>query len=104
MSDDNSQPITSAFPGEDSSNLQNVDGREKIESDEFGNETLDEENSPSVKGEQSVSGDMTDPASDDDVLKNAHDVGIALDEDSENPQELDIAEDVEEAEEAHQNN
>lgn len=55
---------------------------------------------PSVEGEQSISGDMPLPGSDDDVLENAHDVGIGLDEDSEHPQELDIGSDIDKSEEA----
>jgi hypothetical protein len=53
---------------------------------------------PSVDGEQSVSGDTPDPESDDDVLSNAQQVGLHVDEDEESPEELNIAEEVEEAE------
>lgn len=55
--------------------------------------------SPSVQGEQSASGDMPDPESDDDTLENAHMMGQQLGEDEEHPQELDIARDIDEAEE-----
>lgn len=65
-----------------------------------GNEELDIA-SPDEVGEQSVSGDMPDPASDDDTLENAHNVGLRLNEDEEHPQELDIASDIDKAEEFH---
>jgi hypothetical protein len=61
----------------------------------------DEALSPSITGEESVSGDTPDPESDDDTLENAHDVGLGLDEDYDDPQPLDIAKDVEEAERLH---
>lgn len=60
--------------------------------------------SPNVTGEQSVSGNMPDPESDDDVLKNAHDVGLALGEDEEHPKPLDIGKDVNKAEKFHREN
>ncbi len=53
---------------------------------------------PGVAGEQSVSGDTPDPESDDDVLLNAQQVGLHVDEDEETPEELNIAEEVEAAE------
>lgn len=56
--------------------------------------------SPSVQGEQSVSGDMPDPESDDDTLVNAQQVGTQLEEDSENPKELNIGADIDKAEQA----
>jgi hypothetical protein len=46
-----------------------------------------------VLGEQSVSGDMPDPSSDDDTLSNVHSVGQQLDEDVEHPQQLDVSRD-----------
>lgn len=55
--------------------------------------------SPSVMGEQSLSGDMPDPESDDNVLENAHAVGLALEEDEEHPKPLNIAADINKAEE-----
>lgn len=57
--------------------------------------------STAMRGTASVSGSDPDPSSDDDVLQNAHQVGIAPDADIDNPTELDIAKDVEEAEEYH---
>jgi hypothetical protein len=50
-------------------------------------------------GEESVSGDMPDPDSDDDTLENSHKMGLRLKEDEEHPQELDIASDIDKAEE-----
>lgn len=55
--------------------------------------------SPSVQGEQSISGDMPAPESDDDTLENAHAVGEQLDEDEEHPKPLDLGEDIDKAEE-----
>lgn len=62
--------------------------------DDGSNNTLHAGSPPHVVGEQSLSGDMTDPEADDDMLAASHQVGLRLDEDSENPQELDIAGDV----------
>ena len=56
---------------------------------------------PSVIGEQSVSGDMPDPESDDDTLENEHEVGLKLNEDEEHPKPLDLAGDMNKAEEYH---
>ena len=56
--------------------------------------------SPAVQGEESISGDMPDPDSDDDTLANAHAVGEQLDEDLEHPKPVDIARDIDKAEEA----
>ncbi len=53
---------------------------------------------PSIAGEESISVDMPDPESDDDMLANAHAVGTQLDEDYEHPEEVDIARDVDAAE------
>jgi hypothetical protein len=63
--------------------------------DQFENDSL----SPSVHGEQSASGDMPDPTSDDDTLANAQMMGFQLDEDSENPKPLNMAADIDRAEE-----
>ncbi|RJQ37902.1 hypothetical protein C4559_02850 [Candidatus Microgenomates bacterium] len=51
-------------------------------------------------GEGTVSGDNPNPESDDDTVKNVHDVGIDLEEteDRENPQEMDIADDINKSE------
>lgn len=70
-----------------------------MDEDETGNTTLSSSTVPSVVGEQSISGDMPDPESDDDVLENAHMMGLALDEDEEHPKPLNIASDVQKAEE-----
>lgn len=66
-----------------------------------GNKTLDEGLPPHVTGEQGVNATNPDPASDDDTLANAHNVGLRLDEDEEHPQELDIGSDIDKAEEYH---
>jgi hypothetical protein len=63
-----------------------------------GNDTLSVPVSPAVSGEQSVSGDMPDPTSDDDTLSNAQAMGFQMDEDIEHPQELDMARDIDLAE------
>lgn len=55
--------------------------------------------SPSVSGETSASGDMPDPDSDDDTLANAQYMGMQAEEDVEHPQEVDIARDIDSAEE-----
>jgi hypothetical protein len=55
--------------------------------------------SPQMQGEESISGSMPDLESDDDVLKSAHEMGIGLSENYEHPKELDIAKDVNKAEE-----
>lgn len=65
------------------------------------NDTLSDNPSPSVVGEQSVSGDMPDPESDDDTLANMKQVGLQTDSDYDNQEELNIAEEVEEAEKLH---
>jgi hypothetical protein len=62
------------------------------------NNTINDSVSPSVLGEQLVSGSDPDPESDDDTLLNSHQVGLRLDEDEENPRPLNIAEDVAAAE------
>ena len=66
-----------------------------------GNETVTKIDQPHISGEQGVNATNPDPASDDDTLANAHNVGLRLDEDEEHPQELDIASDVDKAEEYH---
>ena len=55
--------------------------------------------SPAVQGEESVSGSDPDPASDDDMLENAHAVGEQQKEDLENPTEINIGRDINTAEE-----
>lgn len=60
---------------------------------------LDNPFPPSVLGEQSISGDMPDVEADDDVDRAAHEMGIGLDSDSQNPQELNIGGDIDKAEE-----
>lgn len=71
--------------GEDTSYLQN--------------ETLNSAYADYVKGEQAVSGSTPDPESDDETLINAKDMGLALNEDEEHPQELGLGRDVDKSEE-----
>ena len=54
--------------------------------------------SPQMQGEESISGSMPDLESDDDALKSAHEMGIGLSENYEHPKELDIAKDIDKAE------
>lgn len=56
-------------------------------------------NHPANQGEQSVSGTAADPESNDDTLANAQAVGFQPNEDSEHPQEIDAARDIDNAEE-----
>lgn len=68
-----------------------------------GNETLDNKTQPHLEGEQSINASNPDPASDDDTLANAQNVGLRLDEDEEHPQELDVGSDIDKAEDYHRN-
>lgn len=61
-------------------------------------QTINEATPTDVLGELSVSGDMPDPESDDDMLLNSHQVGLRLDEDYDNPKPLNMAADVAAAE------
>lgn len=56
--------------------------------------------SPSIKGEESVSGDMPSPESDDDTLKNAQDVDQQKNEDTDHPKPVDISKDIDSEEES----
>lgn len=56
---------------------------------------------PQEEGESAVSGTEPDPESDDNALDVAKEVGLYPEANSENPSELNIAEQVEKAEEAH---
>lgn len=78
---------------------QREQATESLNSDEGNNRHYIVPTSPSVQGETSVSGDMPDPESDDDTLANAQFMGQQANEDEEHPQELDIARDLDEAEE-----
>ncbi len=51
-----------------------------------------------VTGEGSISGSNADLESDDDVLETAHEAGLYQSADDEHPQELNIAEQVQNAE------
>lgn len=86
--------------------IQTVPNNYQMNNDTF-DQNMEDQNSrvnqsnlsPDERGSNSVSGSTSTPDSDDDVLKNAHQVGIAIDEDLENPQELDLAKNVADAEE-----
>lgn len=54
--------------------------------------------SPNERGSSSISGSTPDLESDDDVLQNAHQMGIAPNADFEHPTELNVAKDIDEAE------
>ncbi|HZJ18382.1 MAG TPA: hypothetical protein VFD45_02055 [Patescibacteria group bacterium] len=54
--------------------------------------------SPSERGSNSISGSTPDLESDDDVLQSAHQMGIAQNADFEHPTELNIAKDINDAE------
>jgi len=61
-------------------------------------EDLAEFEDSSDEGGESVSGEMPDLESDTDLLRNSQAVGLRLDEDDDDPKELDIAADVAAAE------
>lgn len=52
----------------------------------------------SATGEESIIGATPDPESDDDTLENAHDMGLYKADDGAHPQELNIASEVQKAE------
>lgn len=58
---------------------------------------------PQLDGESSVSGSMPDPESDDDTLKNAHDMGLQRGENYDNSEPLDLSRDVDTNEKYQQN-
>jgi hypothetical protein len=64
-----------------------------------GNKVFESQDNTESQGEQSVSGTTPDPASDDDTLENAHNVGLRLDEDEEHPKPLGVGDDMDKAEE-----
>lgn len=84
-----------------------LQGAQTVVSDENATQDLSQDDQtniaymtePSIAGEQSVSGDMPTPDSDDDTLANAQAVGTQTHEDPEHPEEIDIARDIDEAEE-----
>ncbi|HLC87973.1 MAG TPA: hypothetical protein VJG66_02885 [Patescibacteria group bacterium] len=49
---------------------------------------------PAVSGEGAISGSDVDLEADDDMLENAHEMGLYKADDGENPQELNIADQV----------
>lgn len=104
-----SNTVDSAFPGQPVENLRDDSIADDVIPDELieestGNDTLNEATPPESRDQQSASGTTPDPESDDDVLLMSQQVGLRVDEDEENPQELDIAKQIEEAERAHREN
>ncbi|MBP7832886.1 MAG: hypothetical protein KA035_03895 [Candidatus Levybacteria bacterium] len=78
--------------GDDNNTKPDVISLEQLEQEE---KPEKEFQSPQMEGESSVSGSMPDPESDDDTLKNAHDMGLQRGETfNSQPQELDIAKDI----------
>lgn len=56
---------------------------------------------PQTIGEQSASGHMPSPQADDDLTEAAHQVGLHLDDSLEEPEELNIGAEINEAERIH---
>lgn len=77
--------------GDDSITKPQVISLEELEKEE---EPEKEFTTPQIEGEASVSGSMPDPESDDDTLKNAHQMGLQRGEGYDNAEELNIARDV----------
>jgi hypothetical protein len=65
---------------------------DELEREEIGHEHKPV--SPQREGEESVSGSMPDPESDDDTLKNAHDMGLQRGEGYDNAEELNGSRDI----------
>lgn len=72
---------------------------ELIDFDTTGNKVVRDVPQPQVEGEASLSGHMRDEGSNDDLMDARQKSGVGLDESSEQPRPLDIAEDVAAAEE-----
>lgn len=70
-----------------------------VPDDQKHSDAMDED---SKTGEQTVSGSMPDPESDDDTLENAHKFGLYKDQDEEHPGELGVDEEVHKDELEHQ--
>lgn len=79
-------------------NVQNAAGDDSPNSDRVNTLTAPYQH-PENLGEQAANASASDPTSDDDMLQNAHAAGMQMDEDEEHPQELDIARDIDKAEE-----
>lgn len=104
MNDDKYHNPVSAIPFSDLTDDDESDSEDELILDQLAdatNNTINESSPPSVLGEQSVSGEMADPESDDDTLLNAQHVGLQVGADYDNPQELNTAEDVAEGERLH---
>ncbi len=67
--------------------------------DQKHSDAMDED---SKTGEQTVSGSMPDPESDDNTLDNAHEFGLYNDQDEEHPGELGVDNEVRKDELEHQ--
>lgn len=76
-------------------------GQTQIPSDIIDESTNNSPFSPDEVSEQMVSGSMPDPESDDDMLDNAHDVGLYTETDDDDAQPLNIADQIEKAEKYH---
>ncbi len=70
-----------------------------ITDDQKHNDAMDED---SKTGEQTVSGSMPNPESDDNTLDNAHEFGLYNNQDEEHPGELGVDEEVRKDELEHQ--
>ena len=68
---------------------------------EHSNEWELEKDDPEIVGEQSISGSASDPeeVEEEDTLEDVQDVGLYQDVDEEHPRELDIAKEIDKAEE-----
>lgn len=105
MNDDQYQHSVSSIPFSQLTDDDAKDSEDELILDQLANATngtINDAAPPSVLGEQSVSGEMADPESDDDTLLNAKHVGLQTEADYDDPQELNIAEDVAKGERLHQ--
>lgn len=83
--------------GDDNKTLPQVISLDQLEDEE---KPASEPLSPERQDEIAVSGTMPDPESDDDTLKNAQNVGLQVGENTEHPEEIDIARDIDKAEDS----
>jgi hypothetical protein len=89
-----------ATPDSDNEKLHNALSDVSLK-DDAANTTKSSYVQPYNQGEQSVSGTTPEPEADDDTLANAQAMGTQLEEDEEHPQELNLAADIDKAEEYH---
>jgi hypothetical protein len=93
------QNLRADFDGEPYTvNVKDAAGNDSPGSDAI-NTTQQPYAQPDYRSEQAISGSMPDPTSDDDTLEVAQAMGMQLEEDDEHPQELNIARDIDQAEE-----